>query len=173
MKVKSGDYKFVILGVIVIIILSVIAIRLSLNNKKVDVSKLSDEEVVEYIEEKLDTIEKKELSEKGERDRMESYVASFINAIEKGNYEDAYDMLYKDFKTNYFPSYQDFKEYAENKFPKFAAVEHVNFERNGDIYIMWTKFSDSLGSKDSYKDIKFVVQEYDLNDFKLSFSVEL
>ena len=172
MKIKN-DNKLIILGVIVIIILIGVAIKTVMSNKKVDVSKLSDEEVAEYMNEKIDYLVKKDLSELGERDRMEYYVSSFITSVEEGKYEEAYEMLYDDYKANFFPQFNDFKEYAESKFPKFAAVEHTNIERNGDIYVLWTKFSDSLGSKDAYKEIKFVVKEYDLNDFKLSFSADL
>ncbi len=172
MKVKN-DNKFIFLGVIVIIVLAIMAIRLGMSKKKVDLTKLSDEEVTVYMNEKIENIEKQELSEMGERDRMEYYVSKFIESIENGKYEEAYDMLYDGYKTNYFPTYAKFEEYAKTKFPKLASIQHENIERNGDVYVLWTKFSDSLGSRDSYKEIKFVVQENDLNDFKLSFSADL
>lgn len=172
MKVKN-DNKFIFLGVIAVIVLAIVAIRIAVANRKVDLSKLSDEEIAVYMDEKMENIAKKDLSQMGERDRMEYYVSEFIESIEEGKYSDAYDMLYDEFKKNYFPTYEKFEEYAKTKFPRLASIQHENFERNGDVYVLWTKFSDSLGSKDSYKEIKFVVQENDLHDFKMSFSVEL
>ena len=172
MKVKENN-KFIIFGAIVVIVLLIIAIRLMWNNRPVDLSKLSEEEITEYYEGKIENIEKKDLSEKGERDRMERYVASFVKAIEKQEYEKAYEMLYDDYKVNFFPTLESFTEYAKTKFPKFASLEHTNIERLGDIYVLWVNLYDSLGSKNAYKEIKFVVEERDLNDFKLSFSADL
>lgn len=172
MKVKSSGNKLIYLGAVIIVILLVIVIRLGLSKKKVDMASLSDEERAIFVTEKINNIEKKDLSELGERDRMEYYVSSFIKAIENENYRDAYDMLYDGFKDNYFPTYESFEEYAQKNFPKFTSVEHQNIERNGDIYVLWVRFSDSLGSKDSYIERKFVIQEKDLNDFKLSFSLD-
>ena len=51
------------------------------------------------------------------------------------------------------------------------SLEHTNFERNGDVYILWVTMSNPLGGKDSGVEMNFVVQENDLNDFVMSFSV--
>ncbi len=173
MKVRDSGNKLIIFGIVAVIVLSIYAIRLAMANKKPDVSKMTDDEIAIYLNEKIDEMEKEKLSELGERDRMEHYVAEFISSIEKEDYESAYEMLYGDFKTNYFPTLENFKEYVSTKFPKFIAIEHTNIERNGDTYVLWTNFSDSLGSKDSSVEMKFVIKEYDLNDFKMSFSVIL
>ena len=166
--------KFLIFIIIVVVILIIISIRIALSKiNQLNTDNLTEAEITAYNEKKLANIEKKNLSEMGERDRMEYYVSSFIEKIENEEYDDAYGMLYNDYKKNYFPTYEEFVEYASKKFPKFAAIKHVNFERNGDLYVLWTHFSDSLGSKDSYKEIRFVVRENDLNDFELSFSAEL
>lgn len=173
MKVKESSNKLIIFGVIVVIILTIYVIRLALANREPDISKFSDEELSEYMVEKMEEMTKEKLADMGERDRMEYYVSEFITSIEKGNYEKAYEMLHGDFKKNYFPTLEEFTNYVSTKFPKFVAIEHINIERNGDTYVLWTNFSDSLGSKDSAIEMKFVVKEYDLNDYKLSFSVIL
>lgn len=172
MKNKKGN-MFIIIIAIGVIILIIISIRTAFSKKKVNLEDMSEEEITAYIDEKISNIERDGLADLGERDRMEHYVSKFISSIENEKYDSAYEMLYDDFKKNYFPTYDSFVEYASQKFPKFAAIEHTNIERNGDLYILWTKFSDSLGSKDSYKEIRFVVRENELNDFDISFSVEL
>ena len=166
--------KFLIVVLIVIIILIILSVKTAFSKKKkVDIGNLTEEEITAYIDNKISNIEKKDLSNLGERDRMEFYVSKFIENIENENYDKAYDMLNSGFKKNYFKTFNEFEEYAGAKFPKMAAIDYTNFERNGDLYVLWTRFSDSLGSKDSYKDIRFVVKENDLNDYELSFSVEL
>jgi len=75
------------------------------------------------------------------------------------------------FKTNYFPTLSSFEEYAKTKFPRMISLQHNNFERNGDYYILFITMSNLLGSKNDQIEINFVVKENDLNDFVLSFSV--
>ena len=172
MKIKNSN-KIIFVGIIVVIVLVIIAISTAWKNRQVDVSELSDEERIEYMENKINDIEKQELSQKGERDRMEKYVSDFIACVENGKYEEAYEMLYDDFKTNYFPTVSSFSDYAKLKFSRLSSVEYTNIERLGDMYVLWVNMGDALGSKDAYKEMKFVVQEKGLNDFKLSFSAEL
>lgn len=172
MRVRKNDKLFVVIAVIVIIAMIVLAIVINVKSKdNIDYSKMTEEEIAAVVEEQVNEMEKNDLGEMGERDRMEHYVASFIEAIENKEYEDAYEMLYDDFKKNYFPNYADFEEYAKNKFPSMISVEHTNFERNGDVYVLWTKLSNPMGSKNSAIEINFVVKENDLNDFDISFKI--
>lgn len=170
---KKKDNKLIIFGVIIVVILAIIAYNTSVSNKSkgIDYDEMTDEEVAIAVQEKIDNIEKIDLSELGERDRMEYYVSSFVEAIENEEYEDAYEMLYDDFKSNYFPTLASFEEYAKSKFPSMISLEHTNIERNGDVYVLWVTMYSSLGSKDSGIEINFVVQENDLNDFVMSFTV--
>ena len=80
-------------------------------------------------------------------------------------------MLYDEFKENYFPTLESFEKYAKSKFPKFCSVEYVNVERNGNIYVLWVTIKNALSSDSPILEMNFVVQENDLNDFVMSFSV--
>lgn len=171
MKIKRSN-AIVIAGIIIIVILLIIVFKVR-NTNKVDYSKLTDQEIAVITQEKIENIKKKDLSGLGERDRMEYYVASFITAVENEKYEQAYEMLYEDFRKNFFPTVESFQEYVKNNFPKFISLNHTNFERFGDTYIMWTEMADTLGSKDSAVEMNFVVKENDLNDFVMSFEVFL
>ncbi len=171
MKIKKNN-KYIYLGIGIVIILAIISFAIQKKEKVIDYNTMTDEEVQIAIQEKIDNINKKNLSELGERDRMEYYVSTFIDAIENKQYEKAYDMLYIDFKNNYFPTLSSFEEYASTKFPKISSLEHTNIERNGDIYVLWVTLSDPLAGKNAQVEMNFVVQENDLNDFVMSFSVK-
>ena len=169
----GGILKLLVLLFVVLIVIIVVIVILQKNNKSND-SNIGETKVITPEEEKeiRDSAKISDLAEMEERQRMEFYFSEFIEAIELGKYEDAYDMLYDDFKQNYFPTYNDFEKYAIEKFPKFIGIEHTNFERNGTVYVMWITMTDTInGSKDSGIELNVVIQEKDLNDFKLSFSV--
>jgi hypothetical protein len=160
----------IVIGAAVVVVVGAVVIN-SNKSKKVDYSSMSDEELQVAVQEKIDEMEVNNLAGMGERDRMEYYVSSFVKAVENGEYEDAYNMLYEDFRKNYFPTLSSFEEYAKSKFPTMFSLEHTNFERNGDVYVLWVTLSNPLGSKDSGIEMNFVVQENDLNDFVMSFTV--
>lgn len=110
------------------------------------------------------------LSRMQERDRMEYYVSSFIRKIENKDYSSAYALLYDDFKQNYFPTEAEFESYCRKTFPKMIALTHDNIERSGDVYVMFTTLKDTISNSEG-REIKFIIQESNLNEFVISFSV--
>lgn len=169
MKKKKSNMP-ILMGAAAFIIVLAIVIKVSTPNKT-DYANMTEEEFQVAIDEKIESMRDGELGVMGERDRMEYYVKSFIDAIENKEYDEAYDMLYDEFKNNYFPTIDDFENYCLKKFPKFCDVEHTNIERNGDVYVLWVTLSDALAGKQSAVEINFVIQENDLNDFVMSFTV--
>lgn len=115
---------------------------------------------------------KRYLSTLGERDRMEYYCGEFFNYIKHKDYEGAYNLLYSDFKTNYFPTLEDFQKYFEEKFPKYFALEYDDITRQGDIYVLRLKIIDvnSLSAEDNIQ--RIVIKENYYNDFVMSFQVK-
>lgn len=167
-KKKSNMSTIIAVASIVV----VIAIIISLSRPKtVNYDDMTEEELQIAVQNKIDNMKVSELAGKGERERMEYYVKSFIDAVENKNYEDAYDMLYDDFKNNFFPTLDEFEKYVKNTFPTLCNLEYTNIERNGDVYVLWITLSDTLAGKDSAVEMNFVVQENDLNDFVMSFTV--
>lgn len=169
MRMKKNR-KPIIIGITAVVLI----IALIVINKKEDTvnySNMTDEEISVAVQKKVDEMTVNNLSGLGERDRMEFYVASFIEDLENKDYETAYEKLYEEFRKNYFPTLASFEEYAKTKFPRMFSLEHTNFERNGDVYILWVTMSNPLGSKDSGIEMNFVVKENGLNDFEMSFSV--
>lgn len=171
MTVKNSKKLIMIIGIAIILIFGIFFIKNLKKEKSQDYSNMTDEEIDIAIQEKVDKMKLKDLSGLGERDRMEYYVSSFIKAIEAKKYEEAYEMLYDDFKNNYFQKLSDFEEYAKTKFPSMPSLEYTNIERNGDIYVLWVTLSDPLLGRETEKEMNFVVKENDLNDFDLSFTV--
>lgn len=106
-----------------------------------------------------------------ERARIEYYVTKFMNYIEAENYDEAYNLLNSDYKKNYFSSKKTFEEYVKNNFSKMMDIDYTNFERAGDVYVIWMTITDAInGGPNSGKEINFVIKENDYNDFELSFS---
>jgi len=168
---KESRIILLIIAVCLAIVIILTYMNHKLKKQTTDYTNLTEEEIVEAVQDEIDEMNKNTLSAKGERDRIEYYVALFLDALESGKYEEAYNMLYGEFKDNYFPTLSSFEEYVKTKFPKDFVIEYTNFERSGDYYVLWAKVSDPLAGKVSSIEINFVVQENDLNDFVMSFSV--
>lgn len=168
---KKQDNKFIIFGLIIVVLLGIVAIGTIPEKEVIDYEKISEDELKTVVGENIDKMEVNELAALGERDRMEFYVSKFVSAIESKSYEEAYAMLYDEFKDRYFPTLASFEEYAKTKLPSMFSLEHTNFERNGDVYVLWVTLTNPLGSKDSGKEMNFIVKENALNDFVMSFSV--
>ena len=169
MKQKS-DNKWIFLGLLIVGVLAIVAF-ITGREETIDYNTLSEDEISSVIQENVNEIEKNKLVDMTERDRIEFYVSKFITEVENQNYEEAYEMLYEEFKTNYFPTLASFEEYAKTKLPSMFALDHTNFEKNGDVYVLWVTMYNPLGSKDSSIEMNFVVKEIELNNFTMSFSV--
>lgn len=106
----------------------------------------------------------------GERDRMEFYIGEYIEYVEQENYEKAYELLYPEFRNNYFKTIDDYKKYAKETYPSGIIMNYSNIERQGEYYVV---FVDIIDEEDSSKKISqnIVVKENNYNDFYLSFDV--
>ncbi len=175
------EKNIILLILIILLVLLIILVTLVgiLRNKEEDAPneniKISNgvvETNVDY-EETEKQIATEKLEGMLERDRMEYYVANFMNLLEKKEYEKAYELLYDDFKATYFPTAGQFQTYVESNFSSMMNLEFTNIERNGDVYVLWVKIQDAInGNKNQFDEYNFVVRENDINDVDLSFSVK-
>ena len=162
-KLKTKRIAILISSIIVIIIIS-----FSLINKKDNVE-INSQEIKEQQEEQKNI---SKLEDMNERNRMEYYLSVFINYLENEDYQSAYDLLYDEFKQTYFPTINDFEEYAKKTFPRMMNIQHDNIERNGDVYVLWINVSDLVnGGPNDKKEMNVVIKENDFNDFVISFSI--
>ena len=113
----------------------------------------------------------KKLATLGERDRMEYYCGVYFKHIEKKEYDEAYKLLYPEFKEKYFPTIEEYEQYIQKTYPKNWALEYDDITRQGSIYVLRLKILDILGSKDNEKVQRIVVKENNYNDFVISFQV--
>lgn len=158
-----------------IIILIIIITFLILVNLIMKLASNDNDEIVtpQEVEAKENEAMISELSEEGEYDRVEQYLSKFIGEIEKGNFNKAYDLLYKEFKNNYFSTQSSFENYCKEYFPDMIDVQVSNIERINNIYVLETSINDLINGKKDEGNINmfFVIRENALNDFELSFSV--
>ena len=162
-----------ILGILIfvlIIVIAIIVVTFKKNNRSEDVEL---EIVTQKHYENLINIEKDVILEKlnnmKEIERIEYYASQFLKAIENEKFEKAYDMLYDDFKNNYFPTMQEFENFAKQNLAKVLSVNFTNVEKNGDIYIIYTEIVDSLTGNEIQIE-KIIVREEEIGKFVMSFS---
>ena len=171
-KQKKPNSMFVL--IIILIVLIVTSFIISLTGKKKNNNVQTEQNITvsyEKIEEVSNQEELQKIKAMNERTRIEYYVSKYMKLIENEEYEEAYGLLNRDYKKNYFKTQKEFADYCKNTFPRMADISYDNFERNGDIYVVWISVGDAInGSKDSAKTINFVVKENDFNDYELSFS---
>ncbi len=167
------DKKLIIIFVL-IILLSVIAIvigitinKIAQKNQKIDVSS----EVHIKTEEEKYQEEITELKDMGEVKRMQFYVSKYFSYIEARDYENAYKLLYDEFKQNYFKTQEDFEKYVKNKYSDIITLNYENLERLGTYYVLTVNFSDLIDNQKNFTQL-FVVRENGFNDFVLSFQAE-
>jgi hypothetical protein len=172
MKVKSSTTPLVVMVIILIIAIIALIVIKNIQNKPTSYEGMTEEEVFAKISEEIEESERASLAKKGERDRIEFYVSKFIGAVGEKEYTDAYGMLNENFRQQYFPTEEEFSSYMDERFPKMAAVEYTNIERNGDVYVVWLNLMNPLATGSTPKEMNFVVKEEDVGYFELSFQVD-
>ena len=171
-KQKQPNVILILIFILIFFILLSFFIKMAGRDRK-DNTEIVQNISVSYgkIEEVNNQDELQKIKTMNERTRIEYYISRYVKLIEDERYEEAYKLLNKTYKKNYFPTQKEFSEYCENNFPRMVDISYDNFERNGDLYILWITIGDAInGSKESAKSINFVVKENDFNDYELSFS---
>lgn len=162
MKKKRKILVLIVIFVIILLILINIAQRKNANN--ITVSDSTDQTIDSSVQ------ELEELKQMNEKQRIKFYFSKYIENLENGNFEVAYNMLYEEFKNNYFSTLEKYEEYIKEKYPEIITVSYVNFQREGIYYILTMEIQDLINDT-SFEQI-FVVREYDYNNFVLSFQAE-
>ena len=168
----------IILLIILALILLAINIMVYISNNDKSKIKENDNQVNTIIEHNIATEEETEnsrkemLNEYSEATRMKTYVGQYLSYIDSEKYEDAYNLLYQNFKNTYFKTLVDFENYAKEKYPSEIMAEYTNMNKEGNIYILSIKIQDPTNKEYKTLEQNIVIQENDLNDFVLSFNVE-
>lgn len=168
----------IILLIILALILLAINIMVYISNNDKSKIKENDNQINTIIEHNIATEEETEnsrkemLNEYSEATRMKTYVGQYLSYIDSEKYEDAYNLLYQNFKNTYFKTLVDFENYAKEKYPSEIMAEYTNMNKEGNIYILSVKIQDPTNKEYKTLEQNIVIQENDLNDFVLSFNVE-
>lgn len=166
--------KKVILVLMIILVIVAIAISVIITNMKkqpITNNAASSNEVHMKTDEQINAEEIEELKSMTEKERIRFYVSKYISYIETNEYEKAYALLNDDFKANYFPTVQDFKNYTKNKYPDIITMNNSSIQREGKYYILTITFADMIEDKKNFAQ-KFIIVENNYNDFVLSFQAE-
>lgn len=175
---KKDERTYTIILAIIACVLMVINISIYINqNKYIPQQKSSENTTVQ--KETIKTEEEKEAEEiatlktLGERDRMERYFGKYIGYIEEEEYEKAYNLLYEEFKQNYFKTLDDYVKYIKETYPEMISVEYTNIERQGQYYVLFVDIVDLMATSGNENKISqnIVIYETDYNEFYISFSL--
>lgn len=175
-KRKNVQLNLIIILLVSFLILLILLVVLEKKEKAKPVYKDSEVVGISIQNEEIDNVaqnsELEKIKNMNERTRIEYYIAKYIKLLENGEYSTAYSFLNDKYKRNYFSSSEkQFEEYCRSKFSKMMDISYDNFERNGDVYVVWVTIRDSInGTQNSSTKISFVVKENTFNDYELSFS---
>lgn len=168
-----------ILLVIVILILVFLNIRVFINNNFEKVGNNTKNEIINRAynittEEEDEQNRKNKLASLDTRNRMQTYFGTYISYIESKDYENAYNLLYDGFKQTYFPTLQDFANYAKDAYPSNIVINYIDISREGTMYILELQIIDALNSnkQTETESMQAVILEEDINDYKISFEIK-
>jgi hypothetical protein len=169
-KKKRIDIRIVIacIGLIIVLIILLTLVNKLINSSSTDSVEQVKAQFTTAKEEKA----KADLSGMTEQERMTYYTSEFFKLVDSGRYEDAYALLYDDYKENFFPTEANFEKYFKEYFPDDFSLSYTNMERLGSIYVLWVSVKDTVnGSKYGHNfSMNVVIQENALNDYVISFS---
>ncbi len=162
---------------LVVIIVSLQKAIISQNENKIGSNLIPENITIEegMTEEDVKEIkeEVEQLSKESETIRIKYYLTKYIGYIENEEYEKAYNVLYPEFKKNYFPALEKYTEYVKRKYTSFVTVDYEDMQRQGNIYIIYARIQDLSNPTNEEKNFsqKFVIQEQEINKFVISFEV--
>lgn len=148
------------------------------NNKEVEERYRSsiEENAQENIEQETNNDNTEEellrLQGMGEQERMQFYLGKYLSYIEKAEYDNAYNLLYPEFRETYFNTIEKYEEYVKKTYPKLMVLNHDEINRQGYYYILSVTISNLTNSEDQKLEQKFILKEETFNDFKISFQVK-
>ncbi|MGN1330655.1 MAG: hypothetical protein ACI4VN_04900 [Clostridia bacterium] len=180
-KKKQNNKKYItimIISFIIMIVAIILIVKMATKSEKKENSTIANSSGYEETEENIE----EEIKSMSETRRIKRYIGIFLQNIEDGKYQEAYDVLNEEFKLNYFPTIESFTEYAQKHLDSTTfAITYDNIERlgnnkTGNMYTVQVTITDifqpKLEEDEKLESSYFVVIEYDYNDYEMSFSVE-
>ena len=169
-KIEVKDIILMIICLITFLINIILFTKISLKSNQT-ISNQIQQNITDTYNLSEEEKELAKLREMTERDRMEFYFSKFISYIKSEDYETAYNLLYPEFKENYFKTQEEFEKYVKKTYPKSVGFSYNDIERQGSIYVLIIKIIDTNKKIGEEKTQRVVIKENDYNNFVLSFQV--
>lgn len=173
------DKKRLIILLIVLLILIITNLVIYVN--KIVIPNEQNKEVQKQYKESTTVVKKSEdeqqkellvkLRNMTEAERIQTYIGQYIKHIESKEYEKAYDLLYPEFKQNYFKTLEEYTTYVQNTYPEIIGLTYLSIQLEGEYYVCDIIIKDFLNVQKEGISIKMIVQENNYNDYKLSFQL--
>lgn len=186
-KKKNNNIKYIIAIIVIAIIMMInLVIIIKLTKKPSSTAQTSNiinstASSESNTEEEESQSRDEEVRNLSETIRMKRYIGFFLEDIENGDYQSAYDVLNEDFKKTYFTNLEEFKNYADKNFNSsimtltYDNVERLGNSKTGNMYVVWVTisnmFQEKLQDDEELPQTNFVIIEYDYNKYEMSFSV--
>lgn len=186
-KKKNNNIKYIIAIIVIAIIMMInLVIIIKLTKKPSSTAQTSNTinstaSSESNTEEEESQSRDEEVRNLSEIIRMKRYIGFFLEDIENGDYQSAYDVLNEDFKKTYFTNLEEFKNYADKNFNSsimtltYDNVERLGNSKTGNMYVVWVTisnmFQEKLQDDEELPQTNFVIIEYDYNKYEMSFSV--
>lgn len=159
--------KVIVLMISVILIIMTFIIFIFYRKNSTKYSDNSSNEVEQSEEEnKLNS----KLKTVSESERIKIYLGTYLKYIEKKDYNSAYNLLYPEFKQNYFPTLEEYEKYIkEQQFPDMLAIEYEQISLQGNYYVVTVNIGDLITrSKELEQEKTFIIKEDGYNNYYIS-----
>lgn len=93
-----------------------------------------------------------------------------FQALNRKDYEYIYEKLNKEFRTNNFPTLEEFKKYIEENFFNINNVSYGNFESKSGSYIYELNITDATEEDEYTIEKNFIVKLGEGTDFEIAFN---
>lgn len=99
-------------------------------------------------------------------------IKKFFMGIDDKNYGYSYSLLADSFKSNKYPTKNDFVNFAKQNFFEENEIEYVRYEVQNGVYIYNINITDATGNSQEQKALNIIVKLNDGTDFEMSFGTD-
>ena len=99
-------------------------------------------------------------------------IKKFFMGIDDKNYGYSYSLLADSFKSNKYPTKNDFVNFAKQNFFEENEIEYVRYEVQNGVYIYNINITDATGNSQEKKALNMIVKLNNGTDFEMSFGTD-
>lgn len=112
---------------------------------------------------------KEEYNRSSNTEKVVLNIKRFFMGIDNQNYGYSYSVLSEGFKSNKYPTQNDFINYAKQNFFKNNKIEYVSYEKENNLYIYKIKVIDATGNSSEEKSFNIIMKLNSGTNFEMSF----